>query len=825
MREDGEVRLQRRFDLRTSIETLPRWAQRTGAVLLILIAAGLVFGLIGYALLSRGLPDAQQLANYEPPLPTQIRAIDGSPIKSFARERRVFVPYAEIPPMLVQAVISAEDKTFFTHGGLDYAGILHAIWTNILSDKRPVGASTITQQVAKNLLLNSEVSYLRKAREAILARRIENTFTKQQILELYLNQIFLGRNAYGVEAAAQAYFGKSVGQLTLPEAAYLAILPKAPSNYNPVKHRAHALARRDYVLNQLAANGYITPEERDAARATPLVAIRAIDRKVDHMGDYFFEDVRRLLIAKFGEDAKAGPNSVYAGGLWVRSTIDPVMQRAAERALRDGLVSYDRGRGWRGVKDRIALGDGWEDRLKQLNLPLGYPEWRAAVVMANNQGEMRIGFTDGSMGQMGREGAAFLRAGAPGAEAWRYLKPGDVVPVQRISGDRYAIRQIPGISGGMIVQDPHTGRVLAMVGGFDARRSQFNRATQALRQPGSAFKPFVYATALDNGYTPASIVVDAPYCVFQTKLLGTKCFKNFTGGYAGPQTMRWGVEQSRNLMTVRTAYNVGIEKVVKTAREMGVGDYPAVLAISLGAGDTTVERLTNAYSMLANGGKRIEPVLIDLVQDRRGKTIYRADPRPCEGCNADDWQGEAMPRPADMRKQAMDAATAYQMVHIMEGVVLRGTAEILRDLNRPLFGKTGTTNGPTNVWFVGGTPDLVAGIYLGYDQPSPLGGWAQGGRIAAPVFKQFALATLKDAPKLPFRIPPGIRMVRIDRRSGRPVFGTFPTDPYEYKPAVIWEAFKPASEPRRSAKADTGFETKGRVRNDSDFLRNNGGIY
>ena len=825
MRDDGAMRLRRGFDLRNLIETMPPWARRAGTILLILLAVCLVLGGTGYAMLSRGLPSARQLESYEPPLPTQVRAIDGTPLKSFARERRVFVPYPDIPPMLVEAMISAEDKTFFSHGGLDYLGILSAIWTNILSDKRPVGASTITQQVAKNLLLNNEVSYLRKAREAILARRIENSFTKEQILELYLNQIFLGRNAYGVEAAAQAYFGKSVGQLTLPEAAYLAILPKAPSNYNPVTRRERALARRDYVLNQMAANGYITGDDRDAARAAPLVAIRAIDRTVDHMGDYFFEDVRRQLIAKFGEAAEQGPNSVYAGGLWVRSTINPVMQRAAERALRDALVSYDRGRGWRGVKDRIKLGTGWEDRLKALNLPLGYPEWRAAVVMSNTQGEMRIGFTDGTQGAMGRDGAAFLRAGAPGAEAWRYLKPGDVVPVQRLSATRYAIRQIPDISGGMIVQDPHTGRILAMVGGFDARRSQFNRATQAKRQPGSAFKPFVYATALDNGYTPASIVVDAPYCVFQTKLLGTKCFKNFTGGYAGPQTMRWGVEQSRNLMTVRTAYNVGMDKVVKTARDMGVGDYPSVLAISLGAGDTTVERLTNAYSMLANGGKRVEPLLIDLVQDRHGKAIFRADSRACEGCNADDWRGEAMPRPADTRKQAMDPATAYQMVHIMEGVVLRGTAEILRDLNRPLFGKTGTTNGPTNGWFGGGTPDRVAGIYLGYDQPSPLGGWAQGGRIAAPVFKQFALATLKDAPKLPFRIPPGIRMVRVDRRSGKPVFDAFPTDPYEYRPAVIWEAFKPASEPRRSARADTGFETKGAVKSDSDFLRNSGGIY
>jgi penicillin-binding protein 1A len=824
MSDEGAVRLRRGFDLRTWYESRTDGERRLlkigGGILL----AGVAAVLIGYVLLARGLPSTDELATYEPPLPTHLRANDGTQFRTFARERRVFVPYAELPKPLIEAFISAEDKTFFTHGGLDYQGIIVAVWRNLWSDDRPVGASTITQQVAKNLLLDNEVSYLRKAREAILAKRIEDSFSKEDILELYLNQIFLGRNAYGVEAAAQAYFGKSVAALTLPEIAYLAILPKAPSNYSPVTQQTRALARRNWVLGQMEDNGFIDEAARDAARAAPLVAVRQIDMKRDRTGDYFAEDVRRQLIAKFGETAEAGPNSVYAGGLWVRTTMDMRMQRAAEYALRDALVRFDRGRGWRGPAAKIPLGEGWEDRLKAENLPVGYEDWRSAVVLGRSGSGVALGFEDGSRGTLGPDGGNFAQRGT-GRPAWQVLNPGDVVPVKRIAGTDYAIRQIPEVSGGMVVQDPHTGRVLAMVGGFDARRSQFNRATQAMRQPGSTFKPFVYATALDNGYTPASIIVDAPYCVFQTRSLGTKCFKNFTGGYAGPQTMRWGIEQSRNLMTVRAAYNVGMDKIVANAKDWGLGDYPAVLAISLGAGETTVARMTNAFSMLVNGGKRIEPVLVDVVQDRRGKTIFRGDPRACEGCEAPRWQGEAMPRLPDGRKQAIDPMTAYQMTHILEGVVQRGTATSLRDLNRPLFGKTGTTNGPNDVWFVGGTADLVAGVYIGYDTPRKLGGGAQGGRIAAPVFKQFAELTLKDAPRIPFRVAPGIRMVRIDRRSGKRVYGVFPTDLAEAKPAVIWEAFKPESEPRRLAKPNTGFGGRAVVRNDSDFLQSTGGIY
>ena len=793
-----------------------------GAVVVMLLIAG---GLYAWAV--QGLPDARTLVQYAAPLPSTVRSNDGSVLTSFTRERRVYLPYNDIPPQLIHAYISAEDKTFFEHGGLDYAGILRAVWTNIGSlgtDKRPVGASTITQQLAKNLLQNSKVSIARKLKEAVLARRIEAEFTKQQILELYLNQIFLGRNAYGVEAAAQAYFGKSVADLSIEEMAYLAILPKAPSTYNPVGNHDRALARRDYVLRQMVANGYLTAAQGADAEAKPLVAIAAHAPPLERTGDYFVEDVRRDLISRFGEKPESGPNSVYGGGLWVRTSIDPVMQEAAEKALRDGLLRYERGKGWRGPAAKIEPGEGWADRLRRVNLGTGYADWYPAAVLENNGGSIRIGFTDGRDAVMPASAAAMQLRGV-GTPASQLLRPGDVIPVAK-TATGYALRQIPEISGGMVVEDPHTGRVLAMVGGFDARTSSFNRATQALRQPGSTFKPIVYATAMDNGFTPSSIVVDAPYCVYQTRRLGRKCFKNFGGGYAGAQTMRWGLEQSRNLMTVRIAFNTGMDKVVKQAKAFGIGDYPAVLAIALGAGDTTVMRLVNAYAQLFDAGRAHEPSLIDMVQDRNGRVLYRRDTRACESCNAPDWNGQPMPRPGGIAKQAIDARTAYQAVHLMEGVVTRGTAVRLADMQRPLAGKTGTTNGPTNVWFIGGTPDLVAGLYLGYDKPRNLGGWVQGGNTAVPIWKDFGTKILNDAPKLPFVIPPGVRMVRVERRSGKRVFGAWPTD--EAKAAVIWEAFKPESEPRRTASAggDSGKGgTPRAVRSDAEFLRSTGGIY
>ena len=807
-----------------------RWARWAAAAVGLFLLAWLAVWL----LFARNLPSADRLLAYEPPLPTNVRALDGSPVYSFARERRVELGYAEFPPQLIHAFISAEDKDFFTHGGIDYLAFLNGAFeyaTKFGSGARARGGSTITQQIAKNLLVGDEYSPTRKIREAILAFRIESTLTKQEILELYLNQIFLGRNAYGVQSAARAYFGKDVDGLTLPEMAYLATLPKAPANYSPEHHAERALERRAYVLREMAANGYITPAEQAAADAAPLGTVPRSSERRDAerpFEGYFMEEVRRELIARYGENDTTGPHSVYDGGLWVRTSLDPVAQKAAEAALRDGLVRYEAGRGWSGRMAMIDISGDWRTALIQASPAVGYPEWRGAVVLSRSAGRAQLGFADGSTGDLFPWGAAMPRRGI-GGRAYDFLKAGDVIAVKR-EGDAWVLRTVPVVSGGMVAENVHTGQVVAMQGGFDARGGSFNRATQALRQPGSSFKPMVYASGLDNGLTPASIVVDGPFCVLQSVQLGRKCFRNFSGGYAGPQTMRWGVEQSRNLMTVRVANQTGMDKVVATAKAMGVGDYPPYLAYALGAGETTVLKLTNAYAMLANNGRRLAPTLIDYVQDRRGKVIWRADERPCEGCLARDWNGKAMPRPRMRSAQAMDPMTAYQMVHILEGVVQRGTATILRDMGRPLFGKTGTNTGPTNVWFVGGSADLVAGVYLGYDQPKPLGGYAQGGTIAAPIFKQFAVAAMKDMPVVPFRAPPGIRMVRIDRKSGRRVFGSWPTgDPLA---PIIWEAFKPESEPRRSirrdelAKRSTGPNAPSR-RSDAptDFLQAQGGIY
>ncbi len=808
-----------------------RWLIWSGAGLLVVgaVLAGLFWSV------TRDLPDEAELAQFAPSLPSTVRDINGDIVTAFTRERRIYLKYQEIPPQLVRAYISAEDKNFFSHGGVDYLSILGAVVTNVesfASGKRPVGASTITQQVAKSLIGN-EVSLSRKLREAVLARRLEKVFSKQQILELYLNQIFLGRNAYGVEAAAQAYFGKSAAQLDLAQMAYLAILPKAPSTYSPVTQNARAVARRDYVLQQMVENGYISPAERAGASAEPLVAVANRSLPQPRNADYFIEDVRRALIAKFGETADDGRNSVYGGGLWIRTSVDPRLQLAAERAMRAGFMRYEAGRGWRGAPAHIDLGDGWEARLASSPVPVGLDEWRKAVVLAKNGSSARLGFADGGSGEL-PESAARMPLRGTETPAFAALKPGDVIPVARAgngasngASNTWALRQAPEISGGMVVEDPHSGRVMALVGGFDARASSFDRATQALRQPGSTFKPIVYATAMDNGFTPSSIVVDAPYCVFQTRSLGQKCFRNFGNmRAAGPQTMRWGLEQSRNLMTVRVAFNTGMDKIVAQAKALGVGEYQPVLSIALGAGETTVLKLTNAYAQIFNAGRELKPSLIDLVQDRDGKVIYRRDNRSCPGCAAADWNGEPMPRPGGTPRQVIDARTAYQTVHLMEGVIQRGTGTRLLDLNRPFAGKTGTTSGPRDVWFIGGTQDLIAGLYMGYDKPRNLGGYAQGGTTAAPIWLDFGKTVLADAPKLPFIVPPGIRMVRVDRRSGKRVYGVWPTS--EPKAAVIWEAFKPDSEPRRVGNPRDelfGGPTGRRVRSDAEFLRNSGGIY
>ncbi|MCF2515512.1 PBP1A family penicillin-binding protein [Sphingomonas sp. G124] len=816
---------------------------------------GLLFGSLIFVYFATGLPSSEKLLAYQPPLPTNVRGYDGNPVQTFARERRVELAYDEYPPLVVHAFVSAEDKTFFSHGGIDYPGLIGAVFDytrKSVSGGRAKGGSTITQQVAKYLLQDDTYAISRKIREAILAFRLEDTLSKEQILELYLNSIFLGRNAYGVQAASRAYFDKDVADLTLPEAAYLAVLPKAPSNYDPVRATEKALARRNYVLREMARNGYITEDQRAAAAAAPLGTIRyGSSAKFRDQGGYFMEEVRRDLLKRFGEKAEDGPNSVYAGGLWVRTSMVPKMQDAAADALREGLSRFDGGRGWRDTGLSIDVGSDWQTQLRVAALGTGFPDWKKAVVLSKDSGSARIGLPDGSTGTLPASAAVQPVRGA-GGTAFNALRPGMIIIVKQLGLDSYALRSIPEVGGGFIAEEVHTGRVLAMQGGFDVIGSSYNRATQALRQPGSAFKPVVYVTALENGMTPASIIVDAPFCVWQGAGLGNKCFRNFDGKYSGPKTMRWGVEQSRNLMTIRAASQTGMDKVVANASKLGVGNYDRYLSIALGAGDTTVLKLTNAYAILANSGRSVTPTVIDYVQDRNGKVILRSDNR-CQvmeadnggACNAAEWDGKAMPRPPSRQKQLLDAQAAYQMVHIMEGVIERGTATVLRDLDRPMFGKTGTTSGPTNVWFIGGTPEVVAGVYIGYDQPRPMGHGAQGGRVAAPIFKQFAQVAFKDLPKIPFVAPPGIRMVRVDRATGKRVFGVFPTtvDP---KSSVIWEAFQPETEPRRSfrrsielAKAQVDGESRIAARpirragpakpkspaDSSEFLQRQGGIY
>ena len=831
-----------RFTIRRPEGGVRGFASRAWAHWWVKVLAGLAaiaaFGLVLlWLLVIRDLPSVDQLKTYEPPLPTNVRGVDGVPIQSYARERRVELSYPEYPPMLVRAFLAAEDRTFFEHSGIDYPGLAGAVVdyaSKLGTGRRARGGSTITQQVAKNLLIGNEYSPTRKLKEAILAYRIEDTLTKQQILELYLNQIALGRNAFGVEAAAHAYFDKELPELTLAQMAYLAILPKGPSNYDPVRHPDRAMARRDYVLSEMLRNGFITQAQYAAARAEPLGTILRRTPKYESVGGYFVEEVRRQLIDRFGENAAAGPFSVYEGGLWVRTSLDRRLQDLAAQALRDGLVRLDGNRGWSGPLRHVEVtGDGWLQPLLNTNIALDYKDWRAAIAIAREGTGWRIGFADGRTATLPRWGAQMPARGTATAAADR-IKPGDILavaPAGANPGGDWALRSVPRLSGGFVVEEPATGRILAMQGGFDARVQAFNRATQAQRQPGSTIKPIVYSAALEAGMTPATIIQDAPYCVYQGARLGNKCFRNFDNQRAGgAHTMRWGIEQSRNLMTVRAAAQTGMPRVVSVIKRMGIGDYAPYLSFALGAGETTVAKMTNAFSILANNGRGNDPTVIDFVQDRHGKVIWPDNWRACDGCNARDWNGRAMPRPGSRMRQRIDPLTAYQMVHIAEGVVQRGTATTLRDLERPMFGKTGTTTGPTDVWFIGGTPQFVGGLYVGFDTPRNLGGSAQGGTWAAPIFKQFATKAYEGLDKLPFRAPPGIRMVRIDRASGRPVFGAFPND-NDPKPAVIWEAFKPESEPRRAARrrgpapTPTATARAAPPPRDSDFLQREGGIY
>ncbi|MTJ80138.1 MAG: penicillin-binding protein 1A, partial [Telmatospirillum sp.] len=767
---------------------------------LILFAIIGVAGVLGvFWHYGRDLPDYHQLAHYEPAVTTRVYAGDGRLVAEYAVEKRSFVPIGAMPQRVINAFVAAEDKNFYLHSGIDPMGIARAVVTNLKnrgmgSDRRPVGASTITQQVARNFLLNNEVSYSRKIKEAILAFRIEQAFTKQHILELYLNEIYLGQGSYGVAAAALNYFNKGLDELSVSEAAFLASLPKAPSR-NPQAFRE----RRDYVINRMLEDGYISAADASAAVAEPISTRPRAESVLGSGGEYFAEDIRRELAGEYGED------SLYKGGLSVRSTLDPALQEIATRVLRNGLIAYDRRHGWRGPVTRIEAGAGWNRRLAALAPRPELAPWPVAMVLAVNEpGAAEIGFADGRKGRIPMAELRWARPvsgqsmGAVPRRPADVLQPGDVIAVEavaksddgkeRYGADTYTLRQLPKVEGALVAIDPHTGRVLAMQGGFSYSRSQFNRATQALRQPGSAFKPFVYMAALDSGYTPSSLVLDAPIELEQGAGLPKWRPKNDHNDYLGPTTLRVGVEKSRNLMTVRLAASIGITKVAAYAEKFGVVDkLPHELAMALGAGETTPLRLTAAYAQIVNGGKKITPTLIDRIQDRNGATIYRHDARACNGCQATFYTDQDMPDVPDDSEQLVDPMTAYQMVHILEGVVERGTGRIVSAVGKPLAGKTGTSNDSKDTWFVGFSPDLAVGVFVGFDDPVSLGAHEFGATIPAPIFRDFMTEALKDKPPTPFRVPPGIRLVRVAAATGRPA------QPGDAN--VIYEAFKPDQVP------------------------------
>lgn len=794
-----------------------RWVAYLFSGVVVLSIIGAIAGLVLVQHYSKGLPDYQALEHYQPPVTTRVYAGDGRLAAEYAIEKRSFVPIAAVPDRVRHAFMSAEDKNFYSHSGIDFTGIVRAALTNIKnrsvgSDRRPVGASTITQQVAKNFFLTNEASLERKIKEAILAFRIEQTFSKDRILELYLNEIYLGQSAYGVAAAATVYFNKSLDELSIAEAAYLAALPKGPANYDPQRYPEAARGRRDWVIGRMLDDGAISADEAQKAWDTPLVTSPRRPEIMVEGGEYFAEDIRRIISSTYGEQA------LYKGGLSVRSTLDPRLQAIATRTLKEGLSGFDRRHGWRGPLASLPTEDGWSLKLAALPQNQLVKPWRTALVLSMTPTYAEIGLTDGAKARLMLDDMKWARpvlpSGAYGPTPKKpddVLKIGDVIAVELIpakigkdgkpeaGSEKFALRQIPKVEGALIALDPHTGRVLAMQGGFSYQKSEFNRATQALRQPGSAFKPFVYLTALENGYTPSSLVLDGPVTFDQGPGLPKWTPKNYSGDFLGPTTLRVGIEKSRNLMTVRLAAALGMEKVATMAETFGVVDrMPRQLAASLGAVETTPLRMAAGYAQIVNGGQKITPTLIDRIQDRTGATIYRHDERACINCRADYYSDQDMPTIPDNRLPLVDPISAYQMTHILEGVVQRGTATRVSAVGKPLAGKTGTSNDSKDVWFVGFSPDLVVAVFVGYDEPASLGSRETGSSIAAPIFRDFMIEALKDKPGTPFRAPPGVRMVRVNPATGR-VAG--PDDS-----RTIYEAFKPEATPFNTSSEVTGDE-------------------
>jgi len=766
--------------------------------LVFLFAAGTILFLVGVAAVagmfwhySKDLPDYSQLQNYEPPVMTRVHAVDGSLLGEYSRERRLYLPIQAVPKHVINAFLVVQDKNFYEHGGNDYTRMARAAWAYIQklgSNRRPQGVSTITQQVAKNFLLTNEVSFGRKIKEVLLARQIEKVFSKNKILEIYLNEIYLGLGTYGIAAASLKYFDKPVNELTIAEAAYLASLASRymPERLHPGKNYDRAIQQRNWVIDRLQENGWINQADADKAREESLVVTSRTDGAHTFAGEYFAEEVRRDILERYGE------KKLYEGGLSVRTTLDPKIQVVARKAMVAGLVNFDEQQGYRGAISQLDMSGDWGVKLASVKSLSDVSPWRIAVVLETSDQSARIGFQPGrelggavskqrETGLVTLDGVKWARAASGPAEGKtptvpttvsQVLQPGDVIYADPLYKDghpvegQYRLRQMPEVSGAMVAMDPSTGRVLAMVGGFSFDQSQFNRATQAYRQAGSAFKPIVYAAALDNGYTPSTVVVDAPIEIDQGQP------ENFTssGKYLGPTTLRNALRLSLNTVTMRLVRDISMPLVGEYARRFGVYDeLPNDLSYALGAGETTAMRMVTAYSMLANGGRRVKPTLIDRIQDRYGKTIFKHDQRECRGCDArEGWKNQPEPQLVDRREQVLDNMTAYQITELLEDVVQSGTATAVKAVGKPIAGKTGTTSEAKDAWFVGFSPDIAVAVYIGYDKPRPLGrgNAATGGHLAAPIACDFLKLALADKPAVPFKVPAGMILIRVVAKTG-----------------------------------------------------------
>ena len=800
--------------------------KRVLKILMLLVLVSVLFGsAIGFVFFkkySNNLPDYEQLKSYTPLITTRLYAADGSLINEFSKEKRVFVPIVNIPKHLINAFLAAEDANFYEHSGIDPFAIFRTSIQNTLSllkgDQTVGGASTITQQVVKNFLLTNEKTFERKIKEAILAYRMSKSFSKDQILELYLNQIYLGAGAYGVAVAAETYFDKSIDELTIEEDALLATLPKAPSKLDPRKNIEKAKVRRDWVIERMMAENFITTEEGKAAIEKP-ITLKEENPSAINKAEFFSDSVKKELTELYGSD------DVFENGIVVRTTLDTKLQKIASKALDDGIEQYDQKHGYRGALTKIEIGDKWQETLQKFDVKKLYKgSWKKAVILSVSQDTAAIGVENGALGSIelaslkwARKYLSINSLGPVVKKINDVLAVGDVVLVEKSDkGDVYLLRQVPEVNGAFVAIDPHTGRVLAMMGGYVDEPNQFNRATQAMRQPGSTLKTFGYIAALENGMTPATIIMDEEISLNQGAGLPPYKPTNYSGKYYGPSTLRSGLETSRNVTTVRMADQVGLDKVVDVIKKFGVNDNPQqIYSLVLGSTETTLMRVVTAYAMMVNGGNKITPSMIEKIQDRNGATIYRRDKRVCSNCVAHGSSVEdiAMPVLDESREQITDSATAYQITSMLQGVVDRGTAARAKSVGKIIAGKTGTTNSSYDSWFVGFSPDLVAGVYIGFDMPKSLGSEETGASIALPVFIDFMKQSLKDTPSTPFRVPSSVKFVKIDRETGRSPSGSTPKDRVFFEALKLTDAIDESSPSEENASEDSsgedGFEDGG----------------